>query len=434
MTNKNFIHAMELGILLGLSTSSFAYAMPATSGYAPEITHTQNWTFKASDAPQIDINKPSLLSAVGPLNLPITLAVSAQPARNVVPMQTAHTQDNYNRFSISTSLIPESSRWYIQAKASTRIQSNNTEGRYHARSFNLNTPPYKYEDYVVFPDIVKTGIPILAPAVEDGLNKMMRRRLKKTAERYGPYLAARQLDTILLGLNEEDQFDHPILGEYGVAHMNELYNERDEFLHQSLATDFNDRSFGATRFDFNQSDDMSSVLAYYKAARKNPSVRVSGEIGYKSERLNWRLGGQRQKLQSATDILINEQNETIYSALNFKLSERMTYFNVTARETSKNSFGITDLSMSRKTDYHRLNYNLSDNFSVFAAQGKMVHDMLGTTQSTQIGIKNCRAPESQFSFCGSFGNQSTKFNESNSAEITQHSSGYMALVTFKMTL
>jgi hypothetical protein len=434
MTNKNFIHAMELGILLGLSTSSFAYAMPATSDYAPEITHTQNWTFKASDAPQIDINKQSLLSAIRPLNLPITLAVSAQSARHAVSMQTAHTQDSYNRFSISTSLIPESSRWYIQAKASTRIQSNNTESRYHVGSFNLNTPPYKYEDYVVFPDIVKTGIPILAPALEVGLNKMVRRRLKKTAERYGPYLAARQLDIALSRLNGEDQFNHSILGEYSIESMNEPNNERDEFLNQSLATSFNDQAFGAARFDFNQSDDMSSVLAYYKAARKNPSVRVSGEIGYKSERLNWRLGGQRQKRQSVTDILVNEQNETIYSALNFKLSERMTYFNVTARETSKNSFGITDLSMSRKTDYHRLNYNLSDDFSVFAAQGKIAQDMLGTTQSTQIGVKNCWAPESQFSFCGSLGHQSTKFHESNSEKLTQDSSGYMALMTFKITL
>ena len=210
--------------------------------------------------------------------------------------------------------------------------------------------------------------------------------------------------------------------------------EGHDFLNSTLSSTFRIQNSSATQFDFNQSDDMESVLAYYSAAKENPSVRVSGELGYKSERLNWRFGAQKQKLQSVTGGLVNEKNVNMYSALDLKISERMTYFNVTAYENSKNSFGIDNFSTSRKTNYHRLNYNISDEFSVFAAQGKIRHDLLGKTQSTQIGVKNCWASQKDLSLCASLGHQSTKYSTAEQSKTAQDSSGYMALMTFKVVL
>lgn len=420
MLNKKFIHAMELGVMLGLSTSALAYNAPD----APE-----NWAFDASNAQHYKTDKPALFTSTQDLGLPATFDISVQATQ-----RESYTQAAYSKFSISTNFVPESSRWYIQANASTRIKNSDVDTIYQRKKFILDAMPYQNERYVAFPNIVKTGIPILAPALEVGLNKMVRRRLRKTAELYGPYLAERHLMS-LLELNRESQAGQPILEETDLSQMREPQYRSNNYLHNSLPSAFNHSNTSATQFDFNQSDDMNSVLAYYKAAGKSSSVRVRGEMGYKSERLNWRFGGQKQKLQSSSGNPVNEKNINIYSALNLKISDRVTYFNVTARETSTNTFGVDGLSTTRDTNYHRLNYNLSDGFSIFAAQGKIDHDIFGKTQSSQIGVKNCWAKQGQFSFCGSLGHQNIQYDASNSSKVAQDDgSGYMGLMTFKMTL
>jgi hypothetical protein len=436
MLNKRLIHAVELSILLGLSTS--AYATP-TAIETPADNKLSNWTFKANNNQQYQASEQDIFNTARPFNLPVTLDLSYRASQtenynSAGYSHAAYTQPAYSRVSISTNLVPESSRWYIQAKATTQIKNGDTNTSYQARQVTLDKMPYKQGKYVDFPDIVKTSIPILAPALEVGLNKMVLRRLRKTAERYGPYLAERNLEA-LLQLNRETQNDLPDSEETDMDRINALTYQNTRFLHNSVTTALSYPDATATQFDFNQSDDMSSVLAYYKAAKKSSSVRVSGEMGYKSERLNWRFGGQKQKLKSEAGHFVSQKNINIYSALNLKLADRLTYFNVTARETGTNTFGIDGLSTKRQTDYHRLNYNLSDDFSVFAAQGKIDHDIFGKTQSSQIGIKNCWSQKNTLSFCSSIGHQNTQYSAGNNGVTTQErNSGYMALMTFRMAL
>jgi hypothetical protein len=433
MLNNNLIHAMELSVILGLSTSAFAYDPPVAAEDLPQIKHTPSWTFEADSNPQYNALSQHQSSTRQGFSLPSTMGRSSAATQEYFDSHATYAQAAYNRFSITTNLIPESSRWFMQAKASTRTRSYDTNTPDSTKKVTLNTMPYQNEDYVVFPDIVKTGIPILAPALEDGLNRMVRRRLRKTAKRYGPYLAERQLKA-LLELNGPSQTGQANTQEMRPDHINELYYEGRHFVQTSPTKNIVNRNTASTHFDFNQSDDMNSVLDYYNEARKNPSVRVSGEMGYESERLNWRLGGQKQKIRNTASNLADQKNINIYSVLNLKLTDRITYFNVMAHQTSKNSFGVHDFSTKKSTDYHRLNYNLSDDLSVFAAQGKIDHDVFGTTQSTQIGLKNCWALQNQFSFCSSLGHHKTKYSESSSQVIAQDNSGYMALMTFKMTL
>lgn len=328
---------------------------------------------------------------------------------------------------ISANLGQQHSRWFWNATASTTLSSRGHLPNDHV---NFESNAHHRQTYFNFSDSV-WSIPVLAPALEKSINKAVHRRLKKVSEYYARIDDLHRLQDFEKQVSQIDGYGD----RYQPVMSDEMYQARyDLGYFKSTFHNLNGApSYGMDSFNHSLHNDMDSVLAHFRAARQAPGVKIRGELGYSSDKFEWRMGHQKQKT-SGDNVSDKRQIRTSnYSTMNWNISDRMNYFNFITDETFENNFGVDGFDRETKSSYHRLGYALNDETSIFIGGGKHKDGIIGKTKYFHAGAQNCSTLANAWHMCSSLSYEDSEYDFThNDFNDIGHKSGIRATLTARL--
>ncbi len=278
-----------------------------------------------------------------------------------------------------------------------------------AQATQRQKPANRYVDYshvnvqgTHFSNTVFSVIPLLGPSIEKSVDRAINRRLTRTAE----YIATsdkydrimRELE-LYQAISAETQMD---ISAIQSDIEDSLYYYMDQLGH------FDEERYGRTmhRYDtlspVNHSafNDVNSVLSYFAYARHLPGMKLRGEVGYKKENFEWRIGGQKHKATESSFSNERQERQSLYSTMDWDISARFNYMNYYVDETMQNFLSVKDLDHARKSEYHRLSYRFNEDTALYVGHGLHKDDVFGKASYNHIGVQSCDDMIEGLKICG----------------------------------
>jgi hypothetical protein len=402
--------------VLGLSTIlSLPIAAQATQTQPIDetaLTARNALTYNQKSSPQHDTSY-------------ISISSTAQRPNYGAPYNHMPTSTQTQR--ITAEIGQSKSNWFWNASTSVAQQNQPYRAHKYVDFSRVNRSNFEHK-YIRFPSLITTGVPILGEALEKSLNKAVHKRLTKTAEQYARVEAFNRLQKYA----EELQSANPELYALttDVTETQHLARfDRALFNHAAIAP--RPLNMSLSSFDNTIHHNMQSVLDYYHAASDLSGVRLRGEIGYKTNSVQWRMGIQKQKIDGFRNSMEQQERKSIYSTANWDISERLNYFHVFTRERFENRFGLEGFSHESSAQYHRLSYAVNENTHLFIGKGRLHDDLIGNAERYHSGVQNCTELQKTWDICSSLSYQKTSYAEADS-EIMRGKNGVQAALTAKI--
>lgn len=325
------------------------------------------------------------------LLLTSTMISSTALADNISP--NAFSQDDYVR-QLQAKYKSNTQRWFWSVSA---------------QATQDNTPTNRFTNYshvqlqsVDFTNTVFSRIPLLGPSIEKSLDRAINRRLQRTAEFvatsdkydrimrelefYQAMSIATQMDLTSIQADIEDSLYYY---KDELNHFRDRYNNRVLPRYETL-TPINHTAF----------NDVNSVLSYFAYARHLPGMRIRGEVGYKKENFEWRIGGQKHKANESVFSNERQERQSVYSTMDWDISAHFNYMNYYIDEDMQNFLGVKDLNHERKTEYHRLSYRFNDETALYLGHGINTDDVYGKAKYDHVGVQSCKDLIERLKLCG----------------------------------
>lgn len=328
---------------------------------------------------------------------------------------------------ITAEIGQSKSNWFWNASTSVAQQNQPYRAQKYVDFSQGNRSNFDHK-YISFPSLITTGVPILGEALERGLNKAVHKRLTKTAEQYARVEAFNRLQKYAEELQSANpELYAPTSGVTETQHLARF--DRALFNHAAITP--RPLNMSLSSFDNTIHHNMQSVLDYYHAAQDLSGVRLRGEIGYKTNSVQWRMGVQKQKVDGYSNSTEQQKRKSIYSTASWDISDRLNYFHVFTRENFENRFGLEGFSHESSAQYHRLSYAVNENTHLFIGKGRLHDDLIGNAERYHSGVQNCTELQNMWNLCSSLSYQKTSYADAGS-EIMRDKSGVQAALTAKI--
>ncbi len=369
------------------------------------------------------LSLPIMASAVE-----ITTTGAATPIQQQDAYNLAHQYSPTQAQRFTAQISQNKSNWFWNASTSVAQNNNKPHSREYVKIKRDDKENYA-QRYINFPNLITTGIPILGKALETSINKALHKRITKTELHYARVEAFNRLQAYA----ETVQQNNPELYESSADVTDALHQNRlsTGLFNQTALNQPHRQSIGFTSFDSTIHHDVASVLDHYNAVRTQPGVRLRGELGYKTNSFEWRMGLQKQKTDGMTSSTEPQKRKSFYSAASWDISERLNYFNVFTQEKFKNRFGLEGFSNDATAHYHRLSYALNENTNIFIGKGRTNDDLLGQVEQRHSGVQNCTELRNIWNICSSVSYQITSYGADSSQVMSDKKGAHLAL-TAKM--